>query len=267
MKLFPSSKHENLSIAQMAALPQPRSMGPRHVPIPHVDVYNMTRSALERGGYEVKWEDHQVGGPDNSEYFGCLGIASRIPDDNSQERTRMVGLRNANNQRFRTQLAAGDMVMVCANMCFSGELVVGRKHTVNQRDDFQILLDKTVDFLGISWDNQSERVKRYKEIDLTTKDADHIVCEAMRKGALPSSKITRVLDEYVKPSHDDFGDRNLWSLFNAYTEIGKAFNPEDLQNRSMSMIQICDQLSGHQGIKPIISVEDTEKDDVVVVAE
>jgi hypothetical protein len=230
----------------------PLPMGSRHVPIRHATVYDIAKERLTEGGYNVRWEEHSTT-PDGMRYFGLLGITN---GENSDERERVMGLRNANDQTFGTEGVAGDSVFVCDNLCFSGEIKVGRKHTKHQVDDLPILMDKMVGYLGAAWDNQAERVSCYKERPLSKPEVHDIVCNAMKAGALPTSKIATVLDEYENPTHDDFGPRNLWSLFNAYTEIGKAWNGHSLQDRSIKMVGLLDEFSGHRALKPLKDVED-----------
>ena len=233
-------------------LPEP--MGPRHFPIPHATVYDIAKERLKEGGYEVRWEEHSTTA-DSSRYFGLLGIAN---GESSDERERVVGLRNANAQTFGTEGVAGDSVFVCDNLMFSGEVKIGRKHTRNQIGDLPILMDKMVGYLGAAWDNQAERVAAFKERPLSKEEAHDLVCEAYRCGALPTSKIASVLEEWDAPSHEDFEPRNLWSLFNGYTEVAKAWSGHTLQDRSIKMVGMLDEYVGHRAIKPLMSTDEID---------
>jgi hypothetical protein len=46
-----------------------------------------------------------------------------------------------------------------------------------------------------------------------------------RAGAFASSDILPALDEYERPSHDEFSERTAWSLYNAATARMKAQSP------------------------------------------
>ena len=45
--------------------------------------------------------------------------------------------------------------------------------------------------------------------------------QAVRAKAFPASKLPRVIHEWDFPSHEEFEDRNAWSLLNAFTEVNK----------------------------------------------
>jgi len=196
--------------------------------------------------------------------------------ENSNERERIIGLRNAHDQTFTAEMAAGDSVFVCDNLLFSGEIKVGRKHTIGAKDDLPSLMDDCVGYLGAVWDNQTERVEAYKERPLSKEEAHDLVCKAFRAGALPTSKIATVLDEYEGNielengrgfRHPDFEERNMWSFLNAYTETAKIWGSETLQRRSIKMVGMLDKYAGHKSIKPLRSGDtfDAEHGEVVVV--
>lgn len=236
-------------------LPEP--MGNRHVLLPHATLYDIAKERLNAGGYEIAWEDHSTAHGSNR-YFGLMGVRNGV---NSNERERIVGLRNCHDQTFTSQLVAGDGVFVCSNLCFSGEVKVGRKHTKEQLNELPSIIDKAVNYLGVAWDNMTERVEAYKDRAIGREEADHLVCEALRAGALPTSKIVTVLNEYEGKveledgrkgfRHADFEPRNVWSLFNAYTETAKAWRSEVLQERSQLMMGMLDSHVGHTPLKPL----------------
>ena len=261
--------HKGAEVRPMESIRQdvlPEPMGKRNYPIPHHTFYDIAVERLREGGYDVRWEEHSTT-PDSARYFGLIGITNGT---NSTERERVVGLRNAHDQSFASELVAGDSVFVCDNLCFSGEIKVGRKHTKEQVNDLPILLDKAVNYLGVAWDNMSERVDTYKDRAISKEEAHHLVCEAMKNGALPTSKIATVLDEYEGRvdlgdgkkgfRHEDFEPRTVWSFFNAYTETAKAWRAETLQPRSIKMVGLLDSYVEHEALKPLITVEDYDPD-------
>ena len=53
------------------------------------------------------------------------------------------------------------------------------------------------------------------------REAHDLVIRALDVGATPGSDIPSIVKEWRDPKHDEFKPRNAWSLFNAFTEIGK----------------------------------------------
>ena len=47
----------------------------------------------------------------------------------------------------------------------------------------------------------------------------------MDAGAITSTQVPNVLQEWREPSHAEFLPRTAWSLFNAITEVHKRVNP------------------------------------------
>jgi hypothetical protein len=60
-----------------------------------------------------------------------------------------------------------------------------------------------------------------KARELLPEGADHLLVEAVRRNALPASRLPKVLDAWEKPRHEEFAPRTAWSLFNAFTEVQK----------------------------------------------
>ena len=52
---------------------------------------------------------------------------------------------------------------------------------------------------------------------LTVKAADF--------GVINSSDIIPVLNEFRTPQHEEFADKNRWSLYNSFTEVAKKYTP------------------------------------------
>ena len=62
---------------------------------------------------------------------------------------------------------------------------------------------------------------------------------ACKAGALPKSKIIDVVDQWESSDHPEFWDRNVNSLYNAFTEVYKG-NLVALPNRSDALHSVLD---------------------------
>jgi hypothetical protein len=57
--------------------------------------------------------------------------------------------------------------------------------------------------------------------------ADHLMIEAVRRHVLPASDLPKVMALWDRPRHPAFESRTAWSLFNAFTEVGKSRSPRE----------------------------------------
>ena len=48
---------------------------------------------------------------------------------------------------------------------------------------------------------------------------------AVKADVLPASRLPRVIEAWGEPKHAEFAPRIAWSLFNAFTEVGKGAGP------------------------------------------
>lgn len=188
-----------------------------HVPIPHGRLIELVETTLARAGYSVIAQAHALArGHDH--YFGLLQLANGT---NSDDYALVAGLRNAHDKVFNAGFLAGSGVFVCDNLAFSGEVKIGRKHTRYIERDLPRLVEVAVGKLGGLRVSQDERIKAYQETPITDAEAHDIVIQSLDVRVIGSRLIPTVVEEYRKPRHEAFKPRNVWSLFNAYTEVLK----------------------------------------------
>ena len=113
---------------------------------------------------------------------------------------------------------AGDAPFVCSNLCFSNEIVFGRKHTVNFFRDIDNLIDQAVHGTVLMLNKQTHRNARYMQTALSDIQAHDAIIRAYQAGACNVTDLPKVLD-YYHAGEDGFKDRNLWSLKNAFTAL------------------------------------------------
>ena len=87
----------------------------------------------------------------------------------------------------------------------------------------------------------------------------------MRAGTLPSSKIVAVMNEFEGTAkfddgrqgttsrpifrHDEFSEPTLWSLFNAFTEVAKAWPVSTVATRTIKLQGQFDRLVKHAPVE------------------
>ena len=121
--------------AELAQAPTPPSTA-THVPIPHAAVVEALVDTLSHRQISVVGEEFALS-KDGMEMFGVLDLATGF------EGCRFaIGVRNANNKRFRLACTVGLRVFVCHNLAFRRlqpgfsqtlEAPVARRHTFHRR--------------------------------------------------------------------------------------------------------------------------------------
>ena len=142
------------------------------------------------------------------------------------------------NLRIGTQ--AGASVFVCDNLSFSGEIKFARKHTRFIVRDLPQLVSRSIGLLLAKWHDQDKRIAAYKEADITDIEAHDLVIRATDVGVCSNRLIPPVLHEWREPRHDAFERRNVWSLFNAFTESLKEGNLAELPKRTEALHGLLD---------------------------
>jgi hypothetical protein len=186
-------------------------------PIPHHRLVAEVESSLERSNLRVVSEAHALA-HDGDRYFGLLHVAN---GQNSNDHAWVLGLRNSHDQTFPAGLVVGSQVFVCDNLAFSGEIRIGRKHTRYIMRDLPELVHRAVGRLVDRWHSQEERIEQYRGTELSAGEAHDLVIRALDARAICATEVPKVLEEYRRPRHPEFSDRNAWSLFNAVTEVQK----------------------------------------------
>lgn len=204
-----------ISRAELALIPTPAAT-PTHVPIPHIKVVETLVETLSLRHIGVVAEEFAVSS-DNMEMFGVLDL------EPSFEGCRFaVGVRNANNKRFRLSCTVGLRVFVCQNLAFQGDYTpVLAKHTKNfgLQDSISIGVDR----MQRNFDPMRRQVEAWRTTQLSDGAAKLIIYRAFVEGQLdvPRHLVRVVHKRYFDPRHEEFAPRTMWSLSNAFTS---AFN-------------------------------------------
>lgn len=217
-------------------------------PIAHDDLVNRVRVGLGNANLEVVSESHALA-KKGMRYFGLFQIAK--PGISIEDYSLVMGLRNSHDKTFPAGITAGSQVFVCDNLSFSGEVRLARKHTLNIFRDLPGKISEAVGMLSNLWVTQDRRFEAYKATRLeSTKDVHDLLIRAMDNGAATVTQLKHVLNEWRKPAHEEFQPRNVWSLFNAFTEVSKGSGLDALPGRTMKLHGLLD---GYCGIveKPV----------------
>ncbi|MAH49164.1 DUF932 domain-containing protein [Candidatus Pacearchaeota archaeon] len=216
------------------------SLSVSYQPISHNLLIDKTRKHLDQGGFEVVDECHNLA-RDGKRYFGLFEVSH--PNRENSERGTIVGLRNAHDKCFPAGLCAGDAPFVCDNLIFTNQVKLARRHTKNILGELDQVIARTLGRLFDFWVGQDNRVDSYKAFDLANPQVNDLVIRAYKAGAIPKTKIADVVDQWESSDHDAFRDRNMNSLYNAFTEVYKG-NLIALPNRSEALHSVLDSEVG-----------------------
>jgi hypothetical protein len=196
---------------ELSAVPAPPPEG-RWFPLSHGAVLRRVRETLQETGYAVRREQLALS-PDNARFFGVIDLRAALASDV----TLAVGVRNSIDKTFPIGFCAGSRVFCCDNLAFRAELLVKRKHTRFGEQRFAAAIGEAMVKLNQFQIDEAERIRVMCHTEVPGDRADALILRAFEKGIVPALALPRVLREWRAPSFEDFRDRTLWSLFNAFT--------------------------------------------------
>ena len=219
----------------------------RWQPIAHDELAGQVRRGLEDAGMKVLTEAHALnrGG---AHYFGLMQVA--IDGRESDDWGTVVGLRNSHDKRFPAALAVGSSVFVCDNTAFAGEIVLARKHTTHIRRDLPQVTARAVSRLSSFAGQTEKRAERYQEREMGNAEAHDLIVRALDAGAITTLMVPKVLEQWRAPNYPEFKDRNLWSLYNGFTETLKG-GLLKLPQRSQALHGVLDGAVGFDADKEL----------------
>jgi len=209
-------------------------------PIGHNLLIDKTRNHLDQAGFTIEGESHNLA-REGKRYFGLFQVSH--PDRESGDRGTVVGLRNAHDKCFPAGLCAGDAPFVCDNLIFTNTVKLARRHTKNILAELDHVISRTLGRLFDFWVGQDNRIESYKNFELSNPQVNDLVIRAYKAGAIPKTKVTDVVDQWEKSDHSTFWDRNMNSLYNAFTEVYKG-NLVALPKRSEALHSVLDSEVG-----------------------
>ena len=214
-----------------------------HTPIPHSLLVSKTRTALDRAGFSITEEEHALarGG---QRYFG--GFALTGDDIKGEDRRLVFGLRNSSDKSTAASACMGNSMLVCDNMCFSSDVKLARRHTVNILRDLDGMLAKAISRIRSSWADMGQRIEAYKEAEISPEVASNLAVDLAECKALPERDVYKTVKEFRDPRHPEFRGNTLWNLYNSVTENLKGGDLSKLPERTMKVQSIFDGIAGHR---------------------
>lgn len=209
-------------------------------PVPHIRFMDMIYGTAERMGLKVNEEEEILGsGREGQQLFGTVPVIGNDHLNNTVE--LMLGFRNSYDKSLSAGLCFGSQVFVCSNLCFTGyadpELgIVGKishKHTTHVYTGLPERIEGGLGQFETFRNFQEKFFHRLKDTPVDDDRACGTLVRAAKQGDINVTDILDIISHWkfqekrpeveVIPEnwHDDFQERNAWSLFNCVTEVHK----------------------------------------------
>lgn len=220
-----------VTMDQLAALPEPKSLGNWHKPIPHIEVVNGLLEGIKKLNFGI--DTVRLGVAHNGQrLFGTIDLSA---DDASNgwdtDMQSTLGFRSSVNKSLALRAVAGAHVFVCDNLMLSGdEILFSRKSTLHM-NLMQQINSGLEQFLYKQHELQ-RGVQRLKEFSLKNRihngQAKERIFDLLEQKILPTRCFEPICTAYFEPeeSWTDCHGNTLWSLQNACTRATKILSPQ-----------------------------------------
>jgi Domain of unknown function (DUF932) len=207
-------------------------------PVGHLAVIETVESFLDTAGFSIERSQYGLSRSDGR-MFATLDLASPMTVGVKLS----VGVRNSIDKSLPIGFCAGNRVFVCDNLSFSSELLVTRKHTRFGNDRFREAISLAVGKLGQFRAIETNRIARFQDLQLTDQRAESLILRAYESDLVSHLALPAIIQEWRRPSFEEFTPRTAWSLFNAFTmALGKkaSSNPQAYANTTMQLSSMLD---------------------------
>lgn len=210
---------------EVAAVPVPRATS-SWSPVPYRDLLEYTWAQAQALGLEIV--DEQLALNEAGDHF--FAVLKLATGDGGMELA--IGLRSSYNKTLATATAAGASVMVCDNLCFSGSgMKVLRKQTTNVWRDFTAMVEASMPRALGHYRDQQRDAAVMRSIPCPKDRGFALLGVALGHDVLTRQQASTAFADWTTPRHDEFAERNLWSLYNCVTEGLKRGQPARIMDR------------------------------------
>lgn len=206
-------------------------------PIAHADFAKVVREVIDRRDYAILRERYAVT-KDGRRMFGVFDLTRRGMCIANGSVGLSIGIRNSVDKTIAGTILGGERVFVCNNLAFSTKLAEIRKHTRHFRRDLEAKVNIAIARCEEHVDDVSRKVHHLKATECSDDRACGIIIDAAQSGACRWRDIPKVIKAWRFPSYYEFQARSAWSLYNAFTEVGKdwfASNPQQAVAASLKL--------------------------------
>jgi len=159
-------------------------------------------------------------------------FASLTYDTGRDDSGLTFGLRQSYNKSLSLGLAVGASVFVCDNLCFSGNAFrVLKRNTRNVWDSFTALVLERIDVALEAHASMQSHIDQMKATPCYLDRGYELLGVAQGHNILTPQQASVAFGDWTEPRHEEFSDRNFWSLYNSFTEGLKYGGPATVMER------------------------------------
>ena len=215
---------------ELALVPVPEATE-SYVPVPHDQLADtlLTIGQDILKSLNLKREQYALA-RNGKQMFGVL-----VFKNGHDELGLSIGFRNSYDKTMAIGIAIGADVFVCDNLAFTGEITVLRKHTTNVWSSLEDVAISTLYRSQKNFHRIVEDAETLKAIALNDQEAFKMIGLLYGHNVLTPRHLPAVKKEWLKPSHEDFKPRNVWSFYNACTEALKTCPPVVIMEKHIAL--------------------------------
>ncbi len=220
------------TLADLASVPVPDATD-SYRPVPYLRLVEELKLHIPRFGLTVEDERYALA-RDGQQLFGVLTCRN----GHTADWGLAIGLRSSYDRSLAVELVAGSRVFVCDNLAFHGETQLSRKHTAHVFRDLPDLIYRMLESVAAMRQRRSAEIEQMKATSLAPAQAHDLMVRAIRDGALPASKLPKVIEHYDTLENSEFPPSTAWSLFNAFTAVLGRTSPRQQMEGTLRLTRV-----------------------------
>ena len=205
-----------------------------HQPIAHDTLINLTAESIINRDWVITGSTYASSYEQGNAHFVfelehdiIPGVRMQIAGHNSHIKMRSAILYMQTHTRS------------CTNMDAPAEVPLKRRHTPRILQELPQLISAALYKLDAASESHKHRLISYQNQEISDQEASHLMIRALEKEIIPCTYMPALVNEWREPQLDEFFERNMYSLYNCFTETFKK-SPADTPNRSQKLINLLD---------------------------
>jgi hypothetical protein len=154
-----------------------------------------------------------------------------------------IAFRNSYDRSMAIGMAIGASVFVCDNLALSGEIVVMRKHTKNVWAELEETAIATIYKSHKNYEQIVADAEAFKALPMENMEAFQLMGVLFGNNIISPRQLTVLKDQWLKPSHEEFQPRNMWSFYNSATESLKSSPPISIMEKHIQLHDTIQQIA------------------------
>lgn len=195
---------------------------PTWTPIPHTEIVDAVLASASDVGLTVTRASYGLSGKKDSPVYGARMFGVIDFENGTSDYGYSVGFRNSHDKTMVAGICAGARVMVCDNLALSGDFAEKRRHIPG--NNFIRLIREAFTLLPEQLENLTKNLDRLKIEGIDDDIAQRIIWNAALVGAIASSEMIPVWEEYQTPTYEEFAEPTKFNLLMSFTEKLKRYN-------------------------------------------